>query len=118
MLVKAQNQGMIEERSVSMIILVSDGDPTVGEDSSHALYSYLHTHLTALQIPYPPAMNRLHLFIHAGDHFPNVRILLSSLALYLFHSIHSRRDKAQHHSEEHKTCHASGLLSLLSRHRL
>lgn len=31
MLVKAQNQGMIEERSVSMIILVSDGDPTVGE---------------------------------------------------------------------------------------
>ncbi|XP_053506175.1 inter-alpha-trypsin inhibitor heavy chain H2 isoform X2 [Ictalurus furcatus] len=31
MLVKAQNQGMIDERSVSMIILVSDGDPTVGE---------------------------------------------------------------------------------------
>ncbi|TSK13145.1 Inter-alpha-trypsin inhibitor heavy chain H2 [Bagarius yarrelli] len=31
MLVKAQNQGLIDQRSVSMIILVSDGDPTVGE---------------------------------------------------------------------------------------
>ncbi|XP_030629348.1 inter-alpha-trypsin inhibitor heavy chain H2 isoform X2 [Chanos chanos] len=31
MLVKASNQGLINPRSVSMIILVSDGDPTVGE---------------------------------------------------------------------------------------
>ncbi|KAA0721135.1 Inter-alpha-trypsin inhibitor heavy chain H2 [Triplophysa tibetana] len=31
MLVKASNQGLIEPRSVSMIIFVSDGDPTVGE---------------------------------------------------------------------------------------
>nr|XP_019965393.1 PREDICTED: inter-alpha-trypsin inhibitor heavy chain H2-like [Paralichthys olivaceus] len=31
MLVRASNQGMIDPRSVSMIILVSDGDPTVGE---------------------------------------------------------------------------------------
>ncbi|KAI5617774.1 inter-alpha-trypsin inhibitor heavy chain H2 precursor [Silurus asotus] len=31
MLLKAQNQGIIDQRSVSMIILVSDGDPTVGE---------------------------------------------------------------------------------------
>nr|XP_020468981.1 inter-alpha-trypsin inhibitor heavy chain H2 [Monopterus albus] len=31
MLVKASNRGQIETRSVSMIILVSDGDPTVGE---------------------------------------------------------------------------------------
>ncbi|MCJ8743223.1 hypothetical protein PDJAM_G00091400 [Pangasius djambal] len=31
MLVKAHNQGFIDQRSVSMIILVSDGDPTVGE---------------------------------------------------------------------------------------
>ncbi|XP_038595144.1 inter-alpha-trypsin inhibitor heavy chain H2 [Micropterus salmoides] len=31
MLVKASNQGFIDPRSVSMIILVSDGDPTVGE---------------------------------------------------------------------------------------
>ncbi|KAG7320253.1 hypothetical protein KOW79_016106 [Hemibagrus wyckioides] len=31
MLMKAQNQGLIDQRSVSMIILVSDGDPTVGE---------------------------------------------------------------------------------------
>ncbi|KAM4615178.1 inter-alpha-trypsin inhibitor heavy chain H2 [Polymixia lowei] len=31
MLVKASNQGVIDPRSVSMIILVSDGDPTVGE---------------------------------------------------------------------------------------
>uniref|UniRef100_A0A4W4G796 Inter-alpha-trypsin inhibitor heavy chain 2 n=1 Tax=Electrophorus electricus TaxID=8005 RepID=A0A4W4G796_ELEEL len=31
MLLKAQSQGMIEPRSISMIILVSDGDPTVGE---------------------------------------------------------------------------------------
>ncbi|KAI7791891.1 putative inter-alpha-trypsin inhibitor heavy chain H2 [Triplophysa rosa] len=31
MLVKASSQGLIEPRSVSMIILVSDGDPTVGE---------------------------------------------------------------------------------------
>ncbi|XP_072530252.1 inter-alpha-trypsin inhibitor heavy chain H2 [Salminus brasiliensis] len=30
-LLKAHNQGMIDPRSVSMIILVSDGDPTVGE---------------------------------------------------------------------------------------
>ncbi|KAK9525898.1 hypothetical protein VZT92_016569 [Zoarces viviparus] len=30
-LVKASNQGLIDPRSVSMIILVSDGDPTVGE---------------------------------------------------------------------------------------
>ncbi|XP_056604055.1 inter-alpha-trypsin inhibitor heavy chain H2 [Triplophysa dalaica] len=30
-LVKASSQGVIEPRSVSMIILVSDGDPTVGE---------------------------------------------------------------------------------------
>ncbi|XP_066523321.1 inter-alpha-trypsin inhibitor heavy chain H2 [Hoplias malabaricus] len=28
---KAKNQGLIDQRSVSMIILVSDGDPTVGE---------------------------------------------------------------------------------------
>ncbi|KAG5267780.1 hypothetical protein AALO_G00225650, partial [Alosa alosa] len=31
MLIKASNQGLIDQRSVSMIILVSDGDPTVGE---------------------------------------------------------------------------------------
>ncbi|XP_051544824.1 inter-alpha-trypsin inhibitor heavy chain H2-like [Myxocyprinus asiaticus] len=31
MLVRASNQGVIDPRSVSMIILVSDGDPTVGE---------------------------------------------------------------------------------------
>ncbi|KAI4895387.1 hypothetical protein NFI96_024121 [Prochilodus magdalenae] len=31
MLLKALNQGLIDQRSVSMIILVSDGDPTVGE---------------------------------------------------------------------------------------
>ncbi|XP_044042159.1 inter-alpha-trypsin inhibitor heavy chain H2 isoform X2 [Siniperca chuatsi] len=31
MLVKASYQGLIDPRSVSMIILVSDGDPTVGE---------------------------------------------------------------------------------------
>ncbi|XP_012680854.2 inter-alpha-trypsin inhibitor heavy chain H2 isoform X1 [Clupea harengus] len=31
MLIKAANQGLIDQRSVSMIILVSDGDPTVGE---------------------------------------------------------------------------------------
>ncbi|XP_023251096.1 inter-alpha-trypsin inhibitor heavy chain H2 [Seriola lalandi dorsalis] len=31
MLAKASNQGIIDPRSVSMIILVSDGDPTVGE---------------------------------------------------------------------------------------
>ncbi|KAF7229431.1 inter-alpha-trypsin inhibitor heavy chain H2 isoform X1 [Nothobranchius furzeri] len=31
MLVRASNQGLINPRSVSMIILVSDGDPTVGE---------------------------------------------------------------------------------------
>ncbi|XP_010727817.3 inter-alpha-trypsin inhibitor heavy chain H2 [Larimichthys crocea] len=31
MLIKAANQGLIDPRSVSMIILVSDGDPTVGE---------------------------------------------------------------------------------------
>lgn len=30
-LMKANNQGMLDPRSVSMIILVSDGDPTVGE---------------------------------------------------------------------------------------
>lgn len=31
MLVRASNQGLIDPRSVSMIILVSDGDPTVGK---------------------------------------------------------------------------------------
>uniref|UniRef100_A0A671LL40 Inter-alpha-trypsin inhibitor heavy chain 2 n=1 Tax=Sinocyclocheilus anshuiensis TaxID=1608454 RepID=A0A671LL40_9TELE len=31
MLLRASNQGLIDPRSVSMIILVSDGDPTVGE---------------------------------------------------------------------------------------
>ncbi|XP_051974871.1 inter-alpha-trypsin inhibitor heavy chain H2-like [Xyrauchen texanus] len=31
MLVRGSNQGVIDPRSVSMIILVSDGDPTVGE---------------------------------------------------------------------------------------
>ncbi|XP_059361463.1 inter-alpha-trypsin inhibitor heavy chain H2-like [Carassius carassius] len=31
MLMRASNQGLIDPRSVSMIILVSDGDPTVGE---------------------------------------------------------------------------------------
>ncbi|XDV25234.1 hypothetical protein PO909_029186 [Leuciscus waleckii] len=31
MLVRASNQGLIDSRSVSMIILLSDGDPTVGE---------------------------------------------------------------------------------------
>lgn len=31
MLVKGSNQGLIDPRSVSMIILVSDGDPTVGK---------------------------------------------------------------------------------------
>lgn len=31
MLVRASNQGLIDSRSVSMIILVSDGDPTVGK---------------------------------------------------------------------------------------
>lgn len=30
-LIRASNQGLIDPRSVSMIILVSDGDPTVGE---------------------------------------------------------------------------------------
>ena len=36
MLVRASNQGVIDPRSVSMIILVSDGDPTVGElDTAH-----------------------------------------------------------------------------------
>ncbi|KAM7378495.1 hypothetical protein PAMA_013413 [Pampus argenteus] len=30
-LVRASNQGLVDPRSVSMIILVSDGDPTVGE---------------------------------------------------------------------------------------
>lgn len=39
MLVKAQNQGLIDQRSVSMIILVSDGDPTVGENSSHTQHT-------------------------------------------------------------------------------
>lgn len=31
MLARASNQGQIDPRSVSMIILVSDGDPTVGK---------------------------------------------------------------------------------------
>lgn len=31
MLIRASNQGLLDPRSVSMIILVSDGDPTVGE---------------------------------------------------------------------------------------
>lgn len=31
MLIRASNQGLIDPRSVSMIILVSDGDPTVGK---------------------------------------------------------------------------------------
>lgn len=31
MLLRATNQGLIDPRSVSMIILVSDGDPTVGK---------------------------------------------------------------------------------------
>lgn len=31
MLLKASNQGLIDPRSVSMIILMSDGDPTVGK---------------------------------------------------------------------------------------
>lgn len=35
-LVKASSQGVIEPRSVSMIILVSDGDPTVGKNIKHA----------------------------------------------------------------------------------
>lgn len=34
MLVKASNQGMIDPRSISMIILVSDGDPTVGKTNT------------------------------------------------------------------------------------
>lgn len=37
MLVRASNQGLTDPRSVSMIILVSDGDPTVGK-----IYSCLH----------------------------------------------------------------------------
>lgn len=35
MLVKASNQGLTDPRSVSMIILVSDGDPTVGKTNSY-----------------------------------------------------------------------------------
>ena len=43
MLIKAANQGLIDQRSVSMIILVSDGDPTVGEGIlSIELNSALH----------------------------------------------------------------------------
>lgn len=34
MLVKATSQGLIDPRSVSMVILVSDGDPTVGKTDS------------------------------------------------------------------------------------
>lgn len=34
MLVKASKKGDIDPRSVSMIILVSDGDPTVGKTGS------------------------------------------------------------------------------------
>lgn len=40
MLVRASNQGLIDPRSVSMIILVSDGDPTVGRtDAQYILES-------------------------------------------------------------------------------
>lgn len=31
---EAQNLGMLDPNSVSMIVLVSDGDPTVGKDSA------------------------------------------------------------------------------------
>uniref|UniRef100_A0A674F7G0 Inter-alpha-trypsin inhibitor heavy chain 2 n=1 Tax=Salmo trutta TaxID=8032 RepID=A0A674F7G0_SALTR len=41
MLVKASNQGMIDPRSVSMIMLVSDGDPTVGEIKLSAIQKNL-----------------------------------------------------------------------------
>ncbi|KAJ3612518.1 hypothetical protein NHX12_020793 [Muraenolepis orangiensis] len=37
MLLKASNQRLIDPRSVSMIILVSDGDPTVGEIKLHII---------------------------------------------------------------------------------
>lgn len=39
MLVRASNQGLIDPQSVSMIILVSDGDPTVGK-SRGALFCF------------------------------------------------------------------------------
>lgn len=42
MLVKASNQGMIDPRSISMIILVSDGDPTVGKTTHQTLQIELH----------------------------------------------------------------------------
>lgn len=37
-LVKASNQGLLDPRSVSMIILVSDGDPTVGKTEKQPTY--------------------------------------------------------------------------------
>lgn len=55
MLVRASNQGLIDPRSVSMIILVSDGDPTVGKTRCFVscvdvLSSFL-THLSSLLCP-------------------------------------------------------------------
>lgn len=38
MLVRASYQGLIDPRSVSMIILVSDGDPTVGKSPRRRLW--------------------------------------------------------------------------------
>jgi len=42
MLLRAANQGLIDPRSVSMIILVSDGDPTVGTIDSGPLERRTH----------------------------------------------------------------------------
>lgn len=42
MLLKALSQGQIDQRSVSMIILVSDGDPTVGK--GHPPPPHTHSH--------------------------------------------------------------------------
>lgn len=49
MLVRASNQGLIDPRSVSMIILVSDGDPTVGKTQCVLLrFEVLSSFLTGL----------------------------------------------------------------------
>lgn len=59
MLVRASSQGLIDPRSVSMIILVSDGDPTVGK--SHVgggafFFALISFHLCRL-----PLSSALHL---------------------------------------------------------
>lgn len=49
MLVRASHQGLIDPRSVSMIILVSDGDPTVGKTRRLLLcFEVLSSFLTGL----------------------------------------------------------------------